>query len=228
MIHRLNHVAIIPDGNRRWATLHGVPPLQGHTAGAQVMHKVVDYLAGRGIKYLTLWGFSTDNWKRSEQEVSDIFSLLAAWLDKDTPWAHKKGIRLRHLGRLHELPQGLRQAITRAVTLTQNNSGMTLNVAFNYGAKSEILDAVRQIIKQGIPVEKVDENLFSRYLYTNTIPDVDLLIRTGGEYRSSNFMLWQAVYAEYYFTSVLWPDFNEQELERALASYSRRERRFGE
>ena len=222
----LEHIAIIPDGNRRWATLHGVPALEGHRRGAEAMHTVVDYLIGR-VQYLTVWGFSTDNWKRSEKEISNIFSLLAAWIDKEAPWAHSQGVRLHHLGRLHELPQGLRQAIDSAVALTQNNSRLTLNVAFNYTGRAEVIDAVHRLIDEGVPPHVVDEKFFSRYLYTEGMPDVDLVIRTAGEFRPSNFMLWQTAYSEFYFTDTLWPDFNTKELEKALETYSERQRRFG-
>jgi len=228
-----SHIALIPDGNRRWAKLHGVPPLQGHMAGAEAMHRFVEHLIARKISYLTVWGFSIDNWKRSKQEVNDIFSLLAAWIDKDSPWAHSQGIRLRHLGRLHELPEALREAITRAVTLTQNNSGMTFNVAFNYTGRAEIVDAVRHLIDSGrlfepaISRPQLDEELLGHYLQTDGIPDVDLVIRTAGEVRLSNFLLWQTAYSEYYFTKVLWPDFSTVELDMALQEYSRRKRRFG-
>ncbi len=225
-IKGLNHIAIVPDGNRRWATLHGVPALEGHRRGAEAMHTVVDYLIGR-VQYLTVWGFSTDNWKRSEKEISNIFSLLAAWIDKDAPWVHSQGVRLHHLGRLHELPQGLRQVIDSAVALTQNNSRLTLNVAFNYTGRAEVIDAVHRLIDEGVPSQVVDEKFFSRYLYTEGMPDVDLVIRTAGEFRPSNFMLWQTAYSEFYFTDTLWPDFNEKELEKALETYSERQRRFG-
>ena len=221
------HVAIAPDGNRRWAQLHGASPLEGHQRGAEVMHQVVDYLADRGIKYLTLWGFSTDNWKRSSEEVKNIFTLLEQWIDSHTSWVHSKGIRLRHIGRLHELPEGLRGAINNAVTLTRNNSRLTLNVAFNYSGRAEILDAVRQLVDKEAPSQKIDEASFSRYLYMDGMPDVDLVIRTGGDFRISNFLLWQTAYSEYYFTEVLWPDFDTRELEKALQAYSDRKRRFG-
>ncbi|MBA7619434.1 Isoprenyl transferase [subsurface metagenome] len=219
------HLAIIPDGNRRWSKLHGVPALEGHRRGAEAMHNVVEYLNGHRVKCLTLWGFSTDNWKRSQDEVSSLFQLLAVWIDKDSLWAHSQGIRLRHLGRLHELPEALREAITRAVTLTQNNSGMTFNIAFNYTGRAEIVDAVNRLLDEN--AQHIDEEVFNRYLYTDRMPDVDLVIRTAGEFRLSNFMLWQTAYSEYYFTDTLWPDFSVEELEKALQVYSERLRPFG-
>ena len=221
------HVAIVPDGNRRWAQLRGVSPLEGHQKGAEVMHRVADYLADRGVKYLTVWGFSTDNWKRNPSEVDDIFNLLKAWLDSHTAWAHSKDIRLRYLGRFHELPQPLREAITGAVELTHHNAGMTFNVAFNYSGRAEILDAIRQLIHQNVPADKVDEKLFDCCLYTASMPDVDLVIRTAGDFRLSNFLLWQTAYSELYFTKILWPDFDREELDRALLAYSESQRRFG-
>jgi len=221
------HIAIIPDGNRRWSKLHGVPSLQGHRAGAETMHTVVDYLIDHQVRYLTVWGFSTDNWKRSDDEIKDLLHLLAFWIDKDAPWLNEHGVRLRHIGRIGKLPEFLQLAINQAVELTKDNMGMTLNLAFNYTGQAEIIDAVREIIKQGIPAEKVEENLFSNYLYTDGMPDVDLVIRTAGEFRLSNFLLWQTAYSEFYFTEVLWPDFDREELDRALIAYSERKRRFG-
>ncbi|MBA7711611.1 Isoprenyl transferase [subsurface metagenome] len=221
------HIALVPDGNRRWAKQSGLPALEGHRRGAEAMHNVIDYLIGQGVRYLTLWGFSTDNWKRSDGEVNDIFHLLAAWIERDAPWLNRNAVRLRHIGHLWKLPGFLQQAINKAVELTKNNMGMTLNLAFNYTGRAEIVDAVRQLVKDDIPSQDIDEELFSRYLYTNGMPDVDLVIRTADEFRLSNFMLWQTAYSEYYFSEVLWPDFDIKELEKALQAYSDRLRRFG-
>ena len=222
-----NHVAIVPDGNGRWAEQRGLPRLEGHKAGAENMWRMIQYLNEYPIKYLTLYGFSTENWNRPEDEVIGLFHILEESINKDTPKVHKRGIRLRHLGRLGELPQGLQRTINRAVELTKNNTGMTLNLAFNYGGRAEILDAVRRLVSEGIPPQNIDEELFNNYLYTTDLPYVDLLIRTGDELRLSNFLLWQTAYSEYYFTPVLWPDFDKKEVERALLAYSQRERRFG-
>ncbi len=227
------HVAIIPDGNRRWAQTHGVTPLQGHVAGAEAMHRVVDYLIGQQIRYLTVWGFSADNWKRSENEVQNIFNLLGLWIEKDTPWLNERGVKLRHIGRLHELSPELQGVIMMAEDLTKQNLGLTLNLAFNYSGRAEIVDAVCRLIDSGRLFEpamsrpQLDEKLLSRYLYTDGMPDVDLVIRTAGEVRLSNFLLWQTAYSEFYFTKVLWPDFSTAELDMALQEYSRRKRRFG-
>lgn len=221
------HIALIPDGNRRWAKKHGVPILEGHRRGAKAMHEVVDYLIDHHqVKYLTAWGFSGDNWKRTKNEVSDLCNLLTIWIETDAPWLNKENVRLCHIGRISELPVFLQRAISQAVELTKSNAGMTLNLAFNYTGRAEIVDAVRQLLEQPHPVG-LDEELFSHYLYTDGTPDVDLVIRTAGEFRLSNFLLWQTAYSEYYFTKVLWPDFSIKELEKALNEYNNRQRRFG-
>jgi len=225
--HFPNHVAVVPDGNGRWAEQHGLPRLKGHEAGAKNMWRMVQYLNEYPIRYLTLYGFSTENWNRPEDEVAGLFRILEQIINKYAPEVHKRGIRLRHLGRLGELPQGLQQAINGAVELTKSNTGMTLSLAFNYGGRAEIVDAARRLISDGIPVQNIDEELFSSYLYTAGLPEVDLVIRTADELRLSNFLIWQSAYSEYYFTSVLWPDFDKKEAEKALLSYSQRERRFG-
>ncbi len=222
-----SHVAIVPDGNRRWAMEHDLPALEGHRRGAEAMHTTVEHLIAREIKYLTVWGFSTDNWRRSGSEVSNLFHLLAAWIEKDTLWVHRQGVRLRHIGHLEELPQDLQLAINKAAELTSNNTGMTFTLAFNYGGRAEIVDAARQLIADNYPLHILDEHAFSRHLYTDGMPDVDLVIRTAGEVRLSNFLLWQVAYSEFYFTEVLWPDFTTIELEKALEVYSERKRRFG-
>jgi undecaprenyl diphosphate synthase len=196
-------------------------------AGAENLNTVIDYLNERQIKYVTVYTFSTENWNRPEDEVKGLFRLSEERIKNDLPKLHKKGIRFCHLGRLQELPQSLQEAINKALELTKNNTGMTLSLAFNYGGRTEILDAIRRLIADGIAPEKVDEKLFTSYLYTTDLPDVDLLIRTANELRLSNFLLWQTAYSEYYFTKVLWPDFNEKEVDKALLAYSQRQRRFG-
>ena len=222
-----NHVAIVPDGNGRWAEQRGLPRLFGHKAGAENMWRMVDYLSEYPIKYVTLYGFSTENWSRPEDEVKGLFNILEVFIDKYLMEIHNKGIRLCHIGRLNELPQSLQLAITGAVEFTKNNKGMTLNLAFNYGGRVEIVDAVRRLIADDVAPQKIDEKLFSKYLYTAGLPDVDLLIRTGDETRLSNFLIWQTAYSEYYFTKVLWPEFGKKDIDKALLSYSRRKRRFG-
>ncbi len=222
-----NHIAIIMDGNRRWAEQHGLPRIEGHRAGIKSLRSIMDYLAKRQLKYLTVYGFSTENWGRSIEEVKGLLQLLEETINKETPELHKRGVRLRHLGRLEELPVGPKQTIIRAAELTENNTGMTFSFAFNYGGRTEIIDAVRRIIAEGTPLKNIDEKLFNNYLYSAGLPDIDLVIRPGGVIRLSNFLMWQTAYSEYYFTDVLWPDFDEKELEKALLSYSQRQRRFG-
>ena len=222
-----NHVAVVPDGNGRWAARRGWTRVQGLGAGADNMYRMVQYLNEYPIKYLTLYGFSTENWSRPEAEVSGLFELVLFFVEEHLQEIHEQNIQLRHIGRLQQLPQELQKAITRAVTLTRNNTRLILNVAFNYGGRPEIVDAARRLVAEGVNPEAITEETFGNYLYTNGIPDVDLLIRTGGENRLSNFLLWQTAYSEYHFTRVLWPDFRRKDLERALLSYSRRERRFG-
>jgi len=222
-----NHVAIVPDGNGRWAEQRGLPRLSGHQAGVKIMRSIIEHLNDYQIKHVTLYGFSTENWGRPQDEINGLFHILEERIEKDVPQLHKKGIRVRHLGRLEELPLWLQQAINRAVELTKHNTGMIFNLAFNYGGRIEIVDAVRRLVAEGIPPQKIDEKLFSNYLYTAGLPEVDLLIRTGDELRLSNFLIWQTAYSEYYFTEVLWPDFGTKDIDKALLSYSRRRRRFG-
>ena len=221
------HVAIVPDGNGRWAEQHGLSRLAGHQAGVKKMRSLVEYLNDWEIKYVTLYGFSTENWGRPEDEISGLFHILEERIGKDVPKLHKKNVRVRHLGRIEELPVWLQKSIRSAEELTKNNTGMTLSLAFNYGGHIEIVDAVRRIVAEGILPEKIDEKLVSSYLYTAGLPDVDLLIRTGDELRLSNFLIWQTAYSEYYFTQALWPDFTEKDIDQALLAYSQRERRFG-
>jgi undecaprenyl diphosphate synthase len=222
-----NHIAIIIDGNRRWAKQHGLPSFEGHRTAVKNLRSVLEYLSEKQIKYVTLYLFSTENWKRSAVEVKGLFQLLEEMLDKEIAELNKRGVRLRHLGRLNELPHHLQVAITRAVELTENNTDMTLSLAINYGGRTEILDAVHRLITDGISPQNIDEKLFSSYLYTAGLPDVDLLIRTGGELRISNFLTWQTVYTEFYFPNILWPDFDKKEVDKALLSFSQRQRRFG-
>lgn len=191
------------------------------------LRSVIGYFNKLQLKYLTLYGFSTENWKRPEEEITGLLQLLEEAIDKETLKLHKNGVKMRHLGRLDELSPGLQQAINKAVEFTKNNTGMTLSFAFNYGGRAEILDAVRRTIAEGIPAENINEELFNSYLYTAGLPEVDLLIRTAGELRLSNFLIWQTAYSEYYFTKVLWPNFSKKDIDKALLEYSKRKRRFG-
>ncbi len=222
-----NHIAIIMDGNGRWAKKRGLPRLEGHRAGVENLRSVIGYFNKLKLKYLTLYGFSTENWKRPEEEITGLLNLLEEEIDKETLELHKNGIKIRHLGRLDELSASLQQATNKALELTKNNTGMTLSLAFNYGGRAEILNAVQRVVADGIRPEAINEELFTGYLYTAALPEVDLVIRTAGELRLSNFLIWQTAYSEYYYTKVLWPDFDEKEIDKALLSYSQRQRRFG-
>ena len=222
-----NHIGIIMDGNRRWAKRHGLDALEGHFAALKNLHSLLEYVNEQQIKCVTIFLFSTENWSRSEDEIKGLFWLFEEALDKEAPYLHQQGVQLRHLGRLDELPNSLQAAIKKAVELTKNNTERTISLAINYGGRTEILDVIRRIIADGIPPQDIDEKLFSSYLYTAGLPDVDLLIRTSGELRISNFLMWQSAYSEFYFTEVLWPDFNKKEFEKALITYSQRQRRFG-
>jgi undecaprenyl diphosphate synthase len=221
------HVAIILDGNGRWAEKHGLPRLEGHRAGVKNIRHIIRGLDKHGVEYVTLYAFSTENWNRPVDEVKGIFDILVEVVGREARELHKNGVRIRHIGRLEGLPEGVQKAINEAIELTENNKGMTLGVALNYGGRAEILDAISRITADKILPQDIDETLFGKYLYTAGFPDVDLMIRTSGEMRTSNFLIWQSAYSEYYFTPVLWPDFNEEELEKALLAYSQRQRRFG-
>jgi undecaprenyl diphosphate synthase len=221
------HVAFILDGNGRWAAQRGLTRLEGHRAGVANIRPIIRCLGEYKVGYVTLYAFSTENWSRPDDEVNGIFNLLEEVIGRETRELHKNGVKIRHIGRLEGLPWGVQKSIKEAVKLTQNNTGMTLGVAINYGGRGEILDAVRQITSDKVLSRNINENLFNKYLYTAGFPDVDLMIRTSGEMRISNFLIWQSAYSEYYFTPVLWPDFNEEELKKALLAYSQRQRRFG-
>jgi undecaprenyl diphosphate synthase len=221
------HVAIIMDGNGRWAKKRGLPRLVGHNAGGENIRPVVKIFADCGVKYLTLYMFSTENWNRPRIEVAGLLSLLARRIDQESRAFHQENIRLLHLGRLDRLSRKLREKVQAAIELTKSNTGLTLCLAFDYGGRDEIVRAVRRIASIGVPGDDIDESLFARYLGSPDIPDPDLVIRTGGETRLSNFLLWQAAYSELYFTTVLWPDFGRKDIEEALSEYKRRQRRFG-
>jgi undecaprenyl diphosphate synthase len=215
------------DGNGRWAKERRLPRLAGHNAGGDNIRPVVKIFADYGVKYLTLYMFSTENWNRPRIEVAGLLSLLARKIDQETQAFHQENIRLVHLGRLDRLSQKLRKKVQAAVGLTKNNTGLTLCLAFDYGGRDEIVQAARRIASAGIAGNNIDESVFARYLYSPDIPDPDLVIRTGGESRLSNFLLWQAAYSELYFTPVLWPDFGRKDVEEALSEYKLRQRRFG-
>ena len=222
-----NHVAIIMDGNGRWAKQRGLPRLAGHEAGTSNVRRVVDRFNNYEVKYLTLYAFSTENWRRPDEEVNGLIHIFARMIDRETKALHEKGVRLFHLGKADSLSEELQTKVNKAIELTKNNTGITLSIAFDYGGRAEILDAVRRIVRDGIRPEDITDSLFSSYLYTPNVPEPDLIIRTAGEMRLSNFLIWQSAYSEYYSTPTLWPDFKDEEVDKALIAYSRRERRFG-
>ena len=221
------HVAIIMDGNGRWAQKRGLHRNEGHKAGTENMRRVLEASVEFGIKVLTVYAFSTENWGRPDAEVHGLLDILQDTLQRQVPELHKNGVKLRHLGRLEGISEEMKQGVKAAIDLTKNNDRIILNVAFNYGGRSEILDAVAKMIRDHVPPEKVDEKFFESYLYSAGLPDPDLIVRTAGEMRLSNFLIWQAAYAEYYSTPTLWPDFDKEELYKALVAFSQRQRRFG-
>jgi undecaprenyl diphosphate synthase len=221
------HVGIIMDGNGRWAQQRGLPRLAGHRAGTENIRRVLTGCVEFGVKILTIYAFSTENWRRPEHEVRGLMSIFARVIDRELNELHQQGVQLRHVGRLEGISEKLQAKVQRAIELTKNNDRILLNVAFNYGGRAEIVDAVRCIVRDGVPAEEVTEDTISHYLYTHC-PDPDLIIRTSGEFRTSNFLLWQAAYAEYYVTPTYWPDFDKENLYQALLAYSQRERRFGQ
>ena len=221
------HVAIIMDGNGRWATKRGLPRLAGHKVGIDKIQQVLQYLADNRVKFVTLYAFSTENWNRPLPEVRGILQLMEEALIKQTPQLHEKNIKVIHLGKIDRLEKSMKIALQNAQDLTKFNTGITLNVAFDYGGRDEILEAVRSLIREQIQPEEIDEALFSSHMYTHPSPDPDLVIRTGGELRISNFLLWQSAYSEYYHTPTYWPDLDDSELDLALKSYQSRDRRFG-
>ncbi|MDQ2682296.1 MAG: polyprenyl diphosphate synthase [Chloroflexota bacterium] len=221
------HVAIIMDGNGRWAAQRGLPRLAGHDAGTENIRRITFKAGELGITHLTLWAFSTENWKRPTEEVQGIMQILASAIESETEELHRQGAQLRHIGELGALEPTLQQAVRDAIALTANNTNLVLTLAFNYGGRQEMLHAIRRMIADGLDPDDVDEATVDRYLYTAGLPDPDLIIRTSGECRMSNFLIWQAAFAELYFSPVFWPDFGPDELAEAVADYGRRERRFG-
>jgi undecaprenyl diphosphate synthase len=219
-----NHVAIIMDGNGRWAKRRGLPRSFGHKAGAKTLRKIVEYASKCGIKYLTVYAFSTENWKRTKEEVDGLMFLFKGYLKSEKKVFIKNNIKFLVSGRTENISETLLKEIKDLENVTSQNTGIVLNLAFNYGGRAEIIDAINNAIAAG--EKKLDEKNFEKYLYRN-IPDPELLIRTSGEMRISNFLLWQIAYSEIYVTDVLWPDFNEQEFEKAIIDYNQRERRFG-
>ncbi|MEO8457874.1 MAG: polyprenyl diphosphate synthase [Chloroflexota bacterium] len=227
LTNRPQHVAIIMDGNGRWARSRGKSRRAGHKAGTENVRRVIERFADYDVPYLTLYAFSTENWDRPRWEVGALMALVSRFLKQETMNLHSEGIRLVHIGDLAPLNRKLRDRVLEAIELTKDNTRMTLAIAFNYGGRAELTAAVQRIVADGVPVEDINEKLVEQYLSTNGLPDPDLIIRTAGEMRISNFLLWQGAYAEFCFTDVYWPDFDVQHIDEALSAYSGRRRRFG-
>lgn len=221
------HVAIIMDGNGRWALARGLPRLAGHRAGTENLRRVIEAFIEFGISYLTIYAFSTENWGRPLDEVRGLMRILEDVIDRELEELHDQGVQLHHIGRLDRLNPALRAKVVHAVEYTKDNDRLVLNVAFNYGGRDEIVCAVQHMIRDHVQAEDVTDELVSQYLFTAGVPDPDLIIRTSGEFRGSNFLIWQGAYSEWYFTPTFWPDFGRDELLRALQEFASRERRYG-
>lgn len=221
------HVAIIMDGNGRWATARGLPRLAGHRAGTENLRRVIRACVEFGVQYLTIYAFSTENWGRPKEEVNGLMNILADVIDKELAELDEEGVQLRHIGRLESLEPALREKVLKAVDQTKDNRRLILSIAWNYGGRDEIVCAIHKMFEDGLKVEQITDELVSQYLFTAGIPDPDLIIRTSGEMRTSNFLIWQAAYAEWYTTPILWPDFDKEELLKALKEFGNRDRRFG-
>lgn len=221
------HVAIIMDGNGRWAAAHGLPRLAGHRAGTENLRTIITASVELGIQYLTIYAFSTENWGRPRDEVNGLMFILADVIDRELEELNQEGVQLRHIGRLERLEPGLREKVLRAIEITKDNHRLILSVAFNYGGRDEIVCAIREMVANGVRPEEINEETVSKYLFTAGIPDPDLIIRTSGEMRTSNFLIWQSAYAEWFITPTLWPDFGKDELRKAVEEFGSRDRRFG-
>lgn len=221
------HIAIIMDGNGRWARARGLPRLAGHRAGTENLRRIIEACVEVGVKYLTIYAFSTENWGRPQDEVQGLMGIFDEVFERELAELHRQGARLNHIGRLEGMRPSLREKVLKGMQITKDNDRLVLNVAFNYGGRDEIVDAIRAIIAAGTPAEQVNAELVSQHLYTAGIPDPDLIIRTSGEQRISNFLLWQAAYAEWIFPETFWPDFGREQLLAAIEQYGQRERRYG-
>jgi undecaprenyl diphosphate synthase len=221
------HIAIIMDGNGRWAKARGLPRIAGHRAGTENLRRIIEACIEFGIPYLTIYAFSTENWGRPQEEVQGLMKLFEDVIDRELDELNDMGVQLRHLGRLDGLKPAFREKVLQAVDFTKNNTNLVLSVAFNYGGRDEIVCAIKRMIQDGIQPEAVTEDLVNHYLFTSGVPDPDLIIRTSGELRGSNFLIWQGAYAEWYFPATYWPDFDKEELRKALNEYASRERRYG-
>jgi undecaprenyl diphosphate synthase len=221
------HVAIIMDGNGRWAKSRGMPRVAGHRAGTENLRTIIRASARFGIKYLTLYAFSTENWSRPRAEIEGLMHILSDVIDRELQELHEEGARLVHIGHLEGLSKTLQKKVRHAIDLTKDNDRITIVLAFNYGGRDEIIHAIKGLLEDKVDPQAVDEELVSQYLFTRDLPDPDLVIRTSGEKRTSNFLTWQTVYSEWYFPEVYWPDFDEEELRKAIHVYENRDRRFG-
>jgi undecaprenyl diphosphate synthase len=221
------HIAIIMDGNGRWAKQRGLPRLAGHRAGTENLRRVIRECAEQGVRYLTLYAFSTENWTRPSAEVSGLMMLLGEYINRETENLHREGAQIRHIGRMMGVNEQLQRKIHDAVALTRENTRITVAVAFNYGGRADIVDAVREIMARGYTADEITEELIAEQLSTSGMPDPDMIIRTAGEWRLSNFLIWQAAYSEYWTTPIFWPDFGPEQIRDAISDYGRRERRFG-
>ena len=221
------HIGIIMDGNGRWALSRGLPRMAGHRAGTENLRRIIEACIEFGIKYLTIYAFSTENWGRPTAEVQGLLRIFENVIDDELDELHDEGVQVRHIGRLDRLKPSFRKKVLDAMEYTKNNHRLVLNVAFNYGGRDEIMCAIQSMIRDGVKPEDVTSDLVSKYLFTAGVPDPDLIIRTSGELRGSNFLIWQGAYSEWYFPATYWPDFDKEELRKALEEYNRRERRFG-
>ncbi len=221
------HIAIIMDGNGRWAKARGLPRIAGHRAGTENLRTIIQACVDFGVKYLTMFAFSTENWSRPKAEVTGLMHILAEMIDQEVAKLNEEGARLIHIGHLAGLPKSLQEKVRNAVELTKDNEKITILLAFNYGGRDEIITAFKHMLEDGVSPEDVDEELVSRYMFTKGVPDPDLMIRTSGEQRTSNFLTWQSVYSELYFPSVYWPDFDKEELRKAIVEFGNRDRRYG-
>jgi undecaprenyl diphosphate synthase len=221
------HVGIIMDGNGRWAKKRGLPRIAGHKQGTENLRRIIKASVKFGVKMLTIYAFSTENWKRPQAEVSGLMGIVQQVIDQELDELAAEGVKLRHIGKLEGLSEDLKKKVLHAVETTRHNERLIVNVAFNYGGRMEILEAIRKMMLAGVKAEEVTEELLSQYLFTAGCPDPDLIIRTSGELRVSNFLIWQGAYSEYYVTPTFWPDFDEREYYKALLDYSQRERRYG-
>ncbi len=221
------HIAIIMDGNGRWAKQRMRPRLFGHNAGMKALHQTVKTASDLGIEILTVYAFSTENWKRSQEEVDGLMKIAVEYFMKEIAELHANHVQVRIIGDQSRLPEDVRQSAAEAEALTKDNDGLILNVALNYGGRDELVHAVKAIVAEGIPAEDIDEAMITKHLYTGDLPDPDIMIRTGGEKRLSNFMLWQNAYAEFFFDDIWWPDFDEDALCQIIEAYQNRDRRFG-